>query len=129
MCDVILDARNLVSRRTRRNVRRLAAMRVVVRVTDAWVCFVYVFRRAHRSTTLKVPKRSAEVSSKALLTERALRLDATCLDSRACATLPKAAAIASASVAVGTAVGGQTALLAAPNVAGEGDAGADAMDA
>ena len=104
-------------------------MRVVVRVTDAWVCFVYVFRRAHRSTTLKVPKRSAEVSSKASLTERALRLDATCLDARACATLPKAAAIASASVAVGTAVGGQTALLAAPNVAGEGDAGADVMDA
>ena len=129
MCDVILDARNLVSRRTRRNVRRLAAMRVVVRVTDAWVCFVYVFRRAHRSTTLKVPKRSAEVSSKASLTERALRLDATCLDARACATLPKAAAIASASAAVGAAVGGQTALLAAANVAGEGDAGADAMDA
>ena len=129
MCDVILDARNLVSRRTRRNVRRLAAMRVVVRVTDAWVCFVYVFRRAHRSTTLKVPKRSAEVSSKASLTERALRLDATCLDARACATLPKSVAIASASAAVGAAVGGQTALLAAANVAGEGDAGADAMDA
>ena len=75
---------------------------------------------------MKVPKISAEVSSKTSMTERALRLDATCLDARACATLPKAAAIAS--LALGTAVSGQTALLAAPNVAGEGDAGADAMD-
>lgn len=138
MCDVIVDARrNLVSSaRTRGHVWRVLygdGCVFVVRVTDVMVCFVYAFFFAarHRSTTLKVPKRSAEASSKekSLMTERALRLDATCLDARACATLPKSVAIASASAAVGAAMGGQTALLAAPNVAGEGDAGADAMDA